>query len=227
MPMTKTRIKTCFLLIHLWDLPALQNLNVATLYGSVLTSLVERRVSLVHRTDCRNFKSCLICIQIILAPLGKRGWKMFFCRLKELLLVLSPDEMIPTTGSTKKSKSSSSPPPSVPAPPLHQIKLHHAFATVASDYRKRRNVLRLVLADRSQFLFQSSDAREMHSWIDMINWNAARFSSPALEAPCSSSGRFEKPLLPSAVSRSSRREQAATHQAAVFHWEKEMEILVR
>jgi PH/SEC7 domain-containing protein len=123
--------------------------------------------------------------------------------------VLSPDE-------TNK----------VPVPPANQLKLHHAFAVVASDYLKRHNVLRLTLSDRSQFLFQSSDTREMHSWIDMINWNAARFSSQALEAPCSSTGRFQRPLLPSCVTRMSRREQVETHKAAAAHWEKELDNLV-
>jgi PH/SEC7 domain-containing protein len=147
---------------------------------------------------------------MITAGMGKRSWKMFFCRLKELMLVLTPDE-------TAK----------VPTSNAFQIKLHHSFAAVASDYRKRRNVFRLILADRSQFLFQSSDTREMHSWIDMLNWNAARFSAPALDAPCGSSGRFEKPLLPSCVTRMTKREQATTHQGALSNYEKEMDILVR
>jgi len=134
---------------------------------------------------------------------------MFYCRLKELLLVLSPDE-------TNK----------VPVLPVNQLKLHHAFASVASDYMKRLNVLRLTLSDRSQFLFQTGDAREMHSWIDMINWNAARWSSQALEAPCSSTGKFQRPLLPSCVTRMSQREQIETHKAAAAHWEKEMDDLV-
>ncbi len=89
-----------------------------------------------------------------LAPLGKRSWKMFFCRLKELLLILSPDETEPNaepvTTTNKKTKPSSQ---------QIMIKLHHAFATMAVDYRKRRNVLRLILADKSQFLLQSSDSR--------------------------------------------------------------------
>lgn len=146
---------------------------------------------------------------MITAPLGKRSWKMFFCRLKELLLVLSNDE-------TSK----------IPMQSAHQIKLHHAFAAIASDYRKRPHVLRIILADRSQYLFQSSDTREMNSWIDMINWNAARFSSPALEAPCSSTGKFEKPLLPSTATRMSTRDQISTHQGALNGWEKELNELV-
>lgn len=134
---------------------------------------------------------------------------MYFCRLKELLLVLSIDE---TSKSTPQN--------------THSLKLHHAFATVAVDYRKRPHVFRLFLADRSQFLYQSSDSREMNSWIEMINFNAARFSSPALEAPCSNTGRFERPLLPSSVTRMSPREQVATHQSAVTKWEEELEQLV-
>jgi hypothetical protein len=144
---------------------------------------------------------------LVAAPFGKRGWKMYFCRLQELILLLSSDE---------------SPTP----PPAFQIKLHHAFASVASDYRKRKNVFRLILADRSQFMFQASEGREMHSWIDHINWVAARFSSPALEAPVSSSGRFERPLLPSSSSKVGKREQISSHQAALSQHEKDMEKLV-
>jgi len=141
-------------------------------------------------------------------PLGKRSWKMYFCRLKELLLVLSHDE-------TSKTSIQNAVP----------IKLHHAFAAMATDYRKRQHVFRLILADRSQYLFQSSDTREMNSWIEMINWNAARYSSPALEAPCSSSGRYERPLLPSSVTRMSPRDQVITHQAALARWDEELEEL--
>jgi len=134
---------------------------------------------------------------------------MCFFRLKEILGVLSPDENCkPTMQNT------------------HQIKLHHAIAAVAADYKKRPNVFRLTLADRSQYLFQCSDLREMNSWIDMINWNAARFSSPALEAPCSSTGRFEKPLLPSSISRLHAREQLTSHQTALSRWNEELEYLV-
>lgn len=142
--------------------------------------------------------------------MGKRSWKMYFCRLKELMLVLSNDETSKVTPQN-----------------THSLKLHHAFATVAVDYRKRPHVFRLFLADRSQFLYQSSDSREMNSWIEMINWNAARFSAPALEAPCSNTGRFERPLLPSSITNLSPREQLATHQSAVHKWEEELEQLVR
>ena len=105
-------------------------------------------------------------------------------------------------------------------------KLHHAIATVATDYRKRPFVFCLTLADKSQYLFQSSDAREMHSWIDNLNLNAAKFSSPALDAPCGSSKKFEKPLLPSAISRLSSREQLITHQGALAKFEEELAELV-
>ncbi|XP_035714778.1 PH and SEC7 domain-containing protein isoform X1 [Folsomia candida] len=136
-------------------------------------------------------------------PFGKRSWKIFFCRLKELVLLLLADE-----GNCSV--------------PTYQIKLHHAFASPASDYRKRKNVLRLVLADSSQFLLQASDPRELTSWVELLNWNSARFSAPALEAPISSTGRFQKPLLPSCITALCRDEQVATHLRAQQHWEKQL-----
>lgn len=135
---------------------------------------------------------------------------MFFCRLRDLVLVLSVDE------TSKVSISQNT----------QTIKLHHAHATVAHEYQKRPYVFQLTLADRSQYLFQSSDVREMNSWIDNINLNAARFSSPALEAPCGSHKRFERPLLPSAISRLAPRDQLLTHQGAIAKWEEEQDELV-
>jgi PH/SEC7 domain-containing protein len=164
--------------------------------------------------DETRMQSCLIfpilCV-CSTAPLGKRSWKLYFCRLRELLLSLAPDENSKATVVQT----------------IQPLKLHHAIATVASDYRKRPYVFCLTLADKSQYLFQSSDSREMNSWIDNLNLNAAKFSSPALEAPCGSSKKFEKPLLPSAISRFSSREQLITHQAALAKWEEELEDLVR
>ena len=136
---------------------------------------------------------------------------MFFCRLRDLVLVLSTDE-------TNKASVTQN---------TQTIKLHHAHAAVAQDYQKKPYVFQLTLADRSQYLFQSSDVREMNSWIDNVNFIAARFSSPALEAPCGSTKRFERPLLPSAISRLSHRDQLLTHQGAIAKWEEEQEELVR
>jgi PH/SEC7 domain-containing protein len=140
-------------------------------------------------------------------PFGKRSWKMYFCRLRELLLVLSHDETAKPSGAIQNTQP---------------IKVHHCYATVASDYHKRPHVFKLILADRSQYLFQSSDSREMSSWIDILNWNAAKFSAPALEPPCSSSRRFERPLLPTSITRLTSRDQLASHQTTLAKFEEEL-----
>ena len=132
---------------------------------------------------------------------------MFFCRLRELLLLLSHDEVAKTTGAIQNTQP---------------IKVHHSFATVASDYQKRPHVFKLILADRSQYLFQSSDSREMNSWIDILNWNAAKFSAPALEPPCSSARRFERPLLPTSITRLNTRDQLVSHQSTLAKFEEEL-----
>ena len=58
------------------------------------------------------------------------------------------------------------------------IRLHHAFAQEATDYRKRQHVFRLKTADWAEYLFQTSDHDLMLKWIDAINLIAASFSSP-------------------------------------------------
>ena len=135
---------------------------------------------------------------------------MFFVRLRELLLVLSNDETAKSTKSMQNTRP---------------IKVHHCFATVASDYTKRPHVFKIILADRSQFLFQSSDSREMHSWIDILNWNSAKFSAPALEPPCSSSRRFERPLLPTSITRLNSKDQLTSLQTTLHRFEEDFNEL--
>lgn len=72
------------------------------------------------------------------APFGKRGWKMYFCTLKELVLYLHKDEH----GFRSEG--------------LHNaIRIHHALATKASDYTKKQHVFRLQTADQAEYLFQT------------------------------------------------------------------------
>ncbi|NJL17294.1 MAG: hypothetical protein HC938_08935 [Nitrospira sp.] len=49
------------------------------------------------------------------------------------------------------------------------LRLHHAFAQEATDYRKRQHVFRLRTADWAEYLFQTSDHDLMKKWIDAIN----------------------------------------------------------
>lgn len=72
------------------------------------------------------------------APFGKRGWKMYYCTVRELVLYLHKDEH----GFRNDS--------------LHYaIRIHHALATKASDYTKKQHVFRLQTADQAEYLFQT------------------------------------------------------------------------
>lgn len=77
------------------------------------------------------------------------------------------------------------------------IRIHHALATKANDYKKKQHVFRLQTADQSEFLFQTSDSKELQTWIDTINFVCASFSAPPLEGGVGSQKRFQRPLLPS------------------------------
>lgn len=77
------------------------------------------------------------------------------------------------------------------------IRIHHALASKATDYKKKQHVFRLQTADQSEFLFQTSDSKELQSWIDTINFVCASFSAPPLEGGVGSQKRFQRPLLPS------------------------------
>lgn len=75
----------------------------------------------------------------IVAPFGKRGWKMYYCTLCELVLYLHKDEH----GFRSDSLHSNA------------IHIHHALATKATDYTKKQHVFRLQTADQAEYLFQT------------------------------------------------------------------------
>lgn len=77
------------------------------------------------------------------------------------------------------------------------IRIYHALATKATDYTKKQHVFRLQTADQSEYLFQTSDSKELHSWIETINFVCASFSAPPLEGGVGSQKRFQRPLMPS------------------------------
>lgn len=77
------------------------------------------------------------------------------------------------------------------------IRIHHALATKANDYTKKQHVFRLQTSDQAEYLFQTSDSKELQSWIDTINFVCASFSAPPLEGGVGSQKRFQRPLLPS------------------------------
>jgi hypothetical protein len=57
--------------------------------------------------------------------------------------------------------------------PLQAIRVHHGLA-VRADHRKKQFVFRLHTADQAQYLFQTSDDKELITWIDSINVVVAR-----------------------------------------------------
>jgi len=83
---------------------------------------------------------CNNCLSI--APMGKRGWKMFRASLRELILYLHKDEHGFNCGTTFDDTSNA-------------IRIHHSLAMDASDYGKRHDVFRLRSADWSEYLFQA------------------------------------------------------------------------
>jgi hypothetical protein len=77
------------------------------------------------------------------APLGKRGWKMYYCTLRDLVLYLHKDETETRT------------PPNLCEVSPHTIRVHHSLATKATEYRKKQHVFKLETADRAEYLFQT------------------------------------------------------------------------
>ncbi|XP_011303064.1 PH and SEC7 domain-containing protein 2 isoform X2 [Fopius arisanus] len=139
-------------------------------------------------------------------PFGKRGWKMYYCTLRELVLYLHKDEH----GFRNDS--------------LHNaIRIHHALATKASDYTKKQHVFRLQTADQAEYLFQTSDSKELQSWIDTINFVCASFSCQPLAGAVGSQRKFQRPLLPCSHTKLTPREQLRDHEERVNRLEGELE----
>jgi len=95
------------------------------------------------------------------------------------------------------------------------IRIHHSIASIAGDYTKKQFVFRLQTCDRAEYLFQTSDMKELETWVDTINTVVSRYSSPPLPPPCSSSIKFQRPLYPSSRSNLSLMDQVSSHKAQV------------
>ncbi|XP_075215974.1 exchange factor for Arf 6 isoform X3 [Lycorma delicatula] len=144
-------------------------------------------------------------------PLGKRGWKMFYCTLRDLVLYLHKDEH----GFRKTQLSDN----------LHNaIRIHHSLATKATDYTKKLHVFRLETADQAEYLFQTSDSKELQSWIDTINFVCASFSAPPLPGAVGSQKKFQRPLLPCSHTKLNLREQLRDHEERVQRLESELDV---
>ena len=135
-----------------------------------------------------NMRMRLLCSSSS-APFMRRGWKAYYASLRDMILYLHKNDEHPAAiviGDT------------------NAIRLHHALAQVAVDYRKRQHVFRLKTSDWAEYLFQTSDQDLLNKWIEAINLIAASFSSPPLPAAIDSvSLRFQRPLLPSVQTRHS------------------------
>ncbi|XP_023238782.1 PH and SEC7 domain-containing protein 2-like isoform X3 [Centruroides sculpturatus] len=143
-------------------------------------------------------------------PLGKRGWKMFYATLRDLVLYLHKDE----NGFRKNQLYDSL---------YNSIRIHHALATKASDYTKKQHVFRLQTADQAEYLFQTSDSKELQSWIDTINFVAASLSAPPLACGVGSQKKFQRPLLPVSHTKLNFREQLQDQEDNIARLEKELE----
>ena len=142
-----------------------------------------------RRSKSNGFHSIekILWVSLHLAPFMRRSWKAFYASLRDMVLYLQKNDQQPA---------------SISAGDTNAIRLHHAFAQEATDYRKRQHVFRLKTADWAEYLFQTSDHDLMKKWIDAINLIAASFSSPALPGAIdSSSVHFQRPLLPSVQTR--------------------------
>ncbi|XP_015366414.1 PREDICTED: PH and SEC7 domain-containing protein 2 [Diuraphis noxia] len=141
---------------------------------------------------------------------GKRSWKMYYCTLRDLILYLHKDD-----SGFRKSQISDS---------IHNaIHIHHGLATKATDYTKKQHVFRLVTADRAEYLFQTSDSKELDSWINTINFVCASFSAPRLPSAVGNQKKFQRPLLPSAPTKLNLREQLREHEDTLRQLEVELD----
>lgn len=62
------------------------------------------------------------------------------------------------------------------------LPIHGATCNVASDYTKKRNVLRLCLCDGAEYLFMAQSDTEMMSWITKIQFHAGMLKATVLLA---------------------------------------------
>ncbi|XP_070185217.1 PH and SEC7 domain-containing protein 1-like isoform X2 [Littorina saxatilis] len=144
-------------------------------------------------------------------PFGKRGWRMVYVVLRDLILYQYKDEHQVKKGQFVESAN-------------NVIRVHHALATKASDYTKKQHVLRLQTSDWSEFLFQTGGTTELQEWIDMINLVAASLSSPPLPSGVGSQSRFQRPLMPSSCTKLNIHEQLGYHSRHIGELEQELQL---
>ncbi|TRY63787.1 hypothetical protein TCAL_04930 [Tigriopus californicus] len=142
--------------------------------------------------------------------LGKRSWRMFFLNLQDMVLYCFKDEKAVRNAASFEDLNSA-------------IRVHHGLAECATDYTKKQFVFRLYTADQAQYLFKTSDEKELLTWIEVINYVVASFSAPQLPAPCSSGDRFQRPLLPSSKTKLTPKKQLESHERQLMQLKEELE----
>jgi hypothetical protein len=146
--------------------------------------------------------------------LGKRAWRMFFVSLRDMVLYCFKDEKSVRIPGAFEDLSAA-------------VRIHHGLAVRASDYLKKQFVFRLHTSDMAEYLFQTSDEKELLTWIDAINYVVASFSAPQLPAPCSSAGRFQRPLMPSSKTSLNMEQQLNSHESQLLQLRREIEDHLR
>ncbi len=106
------------------------------------------------------------------------------------------------------------------------------MAVRATDYSKKQFVFRLFTADQAQYLFQTSDEKELLTWINAINYVVASFASPQLPAACAGGSssqtlRFQRPLLPCSKTKLGPQEQLEAHEKRLMELRDEIEQHLR
>ncbi|GFR06024.1 PH and SEC7 domain-containing protein 3 [Trichonephila clavata] len=145
--------------------------------------------------------------------LGRRSWKMLYLTLRDLILYHHKDEH----GFKKNQLYESI---------NNCTRIHHAFAEKAVDYTKKQFVFRLHTADQAVYLFQTSDSKELDSWVDTINLVSASLSAPPLPGGVGYQRKFQRPLLPISHTKLNLREQLQDHETRIVWLEKEYEELL-
>ncbi|CAF0890922.1 unnamed protein product [Brachionus calyciflorus] len=132
------------------------------------------------------------------SPFLKRSWKMFYASLRDMVLYLHKDDKVFKNNTFDNITNA--------------IRIHHSYASVASDYKKKQFVFRLKTADWAEYLFQTANSNELYDWVSTINSIAAMFSSPPLPGAIGSNKSFQRPLLPVSKTRYTLQEQLEYHK---------------
>ncbi|XP_033737503.1 PH and SEC7 domain-containing protein 2-like isoform X2 [Pecten maximus] len=143
-------------------------------------------------------------------PLGKRGWKMYYVSLRDLIFYLYKDQHGMKKGQLIQGSNNA-------------IRIHHCLASKANDYTKKQHVFRLNTADGAEYLFQTSDSRELQEWIDTINFVSASLSSPQLPGAVGSQKKFQRPLLPATYTKFNLHDQLQRHEVMCNQVENDLQ----